>query len=86
MEAMLKRGSGEGIYDVYLDGEKIGYVRRFETHYNLRRYVVVREWRAFSDKTGKVWAQGSYGGGWNTRRDAVAALVEHTIGKPEKVT
>ena len=60
-------------YRVLLDGEDIGEVTKYEKGFNLRRYIVIRGWRAKTADGRKLWrADGATG---ETRAEAVEALV-----------
>lgn len=71
----LSRGHGTGVYDVSLDGVRIGSVHKRATHYNLRRPVTVHYWSAWTPSREQLFSPGSRSG-FRTRADAIVALVE----------
>lgn len=77
MPDLQYRQRGElNAYDVLLDGEVIGDVRKWERSYNLRRRLVTRGWRARTASGERLYDFDGYTA--STRGAAAAELVEAT--------
>lgn len=72
---MTFRSRGGGLYDVVVDGQVIGTVRKWERRYNLRRVYVSRGWRALAADGERLYGQDGYTA--DTRREAAEVLQAH---------
>lgn len=64
-------------YNVIWNGTRIGFVRRYECRYNLRRLIVIRGWRATTVKGQKLYS--ATGTTADTRDDAARALIKGLV-------
>ena len=69
----FKKSGPRDEYEVFLSGESIGRVFRWERRYNLRRVIVSKGWRATTPDGRQLYHPDGYTA--KTRSDAAQALV-----------
>jgi hypothetical protein len=82
---LIGNGGEHADWQVFVGGEAVGEVRRFERRFNLRRVIVIRGWRAYlrdaaARELPRRLPEGGRDSCFDTRQQAVEALLKVVPG------